>query len=150
MNEEIVVGVLATAGVSARLYRHGRGLLLATRPARVQRPTERRTIPVKTKDPSNYATSISPATAWSEADSEEYLQLRESEAWTIWGAGNGAASEVNLRERVRTYRSCRRQDVDRIHSKAALPCETPFFANGSDDVPQLTHWSANIVASRGY
>jgi len=36
---------------------------------------------------------------------DEYVELRVSEAWTIWGAANGVSSEAELLSRAQAYRA---------------------------------------------
>ena len=43
---------------------------------------------------------------------DEYVEMRVSEAWTIWGAANGVGSEAELLSRARGYRARSTSSVD--------------------------------------
>lgn len=81
---------------------------------------------------------------------EEYLRLRVSEAWTIWGSGNGVASEADLLERVQSYRSGTKQDFEPDPFIGCIILRNLFFARRGDELPQPTHWSLNVVTGQGY
>lgn len=105
----------------------------------------------KTKDPSKYRNVNIPGYSMVGGGfCEEYRQLRVSEAWTIWGTGNGVASEADLLERVHGYRSSTTQDFDPDPFIGCIILRNLFFARRGDELPQPTHRSRNIVVSRGY
>ncbi len=81
---------------------------------------------------------------------EEYFVLRVSEAWQIWGTGNGVASERELLERVQAYRHGRRYDFDPDPQIGCIALRNIFFADRGAEPAQPPHWSTNNVTIEGY
>jgi putative restriction endonuclease len=81
---------------------------------------------------------------------QEYFELRVSEAWQIWGPGNGVASEPELLARVQEYRAGRRLDHDPDPHIGCIALRNLFFASRGEELPQPPRWSPNNVTIEGY
>jgi len=81
---------------------------------------------------------------------QEYFELRVSEAWQIWGRGNGVGSEAELLSRVQEYRAGRRLEHDPDPYIGCIALRNLFFAARGEELPQPPNWSANNVTIEGY
>lgn len=81
---------------------------------------------------------------------QEYFELRVSEAWQIWGRGNGVGSESELLARVQEYRAGRRFERDPDPYIGCIALRNLFFATRNNELPQPPNWSANNVTIEGY
>lgn len=81
---------------------------------------------------------------------EEYFEMPISEAWAVWGRGNGVHSERELRERVQQYRASRRLDHDPDPMIGCISLRNLFFADRGEELPQPPNWSLNNVTIEGY
>lgn len=82
---------------------------------------------------------------------DEYVEMRVSEAWTIWGSANGVGTEAELLTRALSYRA---------RSTAATPDPDPtigciilrniYFAKPGEEIPEPPGWSRNIVTRASY
>ena len=79
-----------------------------------------------------------------------YVQLRVSEAWTIWGQGNGCATEHELLERIQVYRRDKGDARDPDPRIGCITLRNVFFADPGAEAPQPPAWAANIVAYKTY
>lgn len=62
----------------------------------------------KTKDPTKFKNVAIPGYSLVGGGFfDEYVELRASEAWMLWGPGNGVGSEAELISRVHAYRDGR-------------------------------------------
>jgi putative restriction endonuclease len=76
---------------------------------------------------------------------DEYVELRVSEAWTIWGEANGVATEAELAARAQAYRSGDSDDADPDPTIGYVILRNIFFADHGAERPQPPHWSRNSV-----
>lgn len=69
-------------------------------------------------------------------------------AWESFGTGNGAASLLEMRNRVAKYR----KDADRVadYTIGCVLLEQPFFLPEGQWIPVPEDWSPNIVQGKGY
>lgn len=81
---------------------------------------------------------------------QEYFELRVSEAWQIWGRGNGVGSEADLLSRVTEYRLARRFEYDPDPYIGCIALRNLFFAARGEELPQPPNWSPNNVTIEGY
>ncbi|GAA3640575.1 hypothetical protein GCM10022200_25310 [Microbacterium awajiense] len=81
---------------------------------------------------------------------EDYFEMPVSEAWTIWGQGNGVATEQELLDRVRAYRSNKRWVDDPDPTIGCIILRNVFFAPRGEELPQPPNWSLNNVTIEGY
>ncbi len=81
---------------------------------------------------------------------QEYFELRVSEAWQIWGRGNGVDSEAMLLSRVQGYRTGRRMEPDADPYIGCIALRNLFFAAREEELPQPPSWSPNNVTVEGY
>lgn len=81
---------------------------------------------------------------------QEYFELRVSEAWQIWGRGNGVSSEAQLLSRVQEYRDGRRLEPDPDPHIGCIALRNLFFAAVGEELPQPPNWSPNNVTIEGY
>lgn len=82
---------------------------------------------------------------------DEYVELRVSEAWTIWGPANGVSSEEELLARARTYRG--RSQRDPLDPDPTIGCvilRNIFFAGRGAEMPEPPNWARNNVTYTGY
>lgn len=105
----------------------------------------------KTKDPAKFRAVDIPGYALVGGGFyQEYLELRVSEAWTIWGQGNGTSTEQELLARVNAYRAGRRLDHDPDPLIGCITLRNVFFAERGEELPQPPNWSPNNVTIEGY
>lgn len=76
--------------------------------------------------------------------------MRVSEAWAIWGQGNGVASEQELQNRVRAYRTSKQAADDPDPTIGCIILRNAFFPPRGEELPQPPHWSLNNVTIEGY
>ena len=81
---------------------------------------------------------------------DEYVELRVSEAWTIWGAANGVASESELLERAQGYRRRPAESPDPDPTIGCIILRNIFFADRGEEWPEPPNWARNIVTYAGY
>lgn len=81
---------------------------------------------------------------------EQYFEMPVSEAWAIWGQGNGVPTERVLLERVKTYGAGKRWTDDPDPTIGCVVLRNVFFAPKGDERPQPRHWSPNNVTIEGY
>lgn len=106
----------------------------------------------KTKDPAKFRGVDIPGYALVGGGFyQEYIDgLRVSEAWTIWGAGNGTRTEQELLAWIQAYRARRRLPYDPDPSIGCITLRNVFFANRGDELSQPRNWSRQIVTTKGY
>lgn len=81
---------------------------------------------------------------------DEYVEMRVSEAWTVWGAANGVASEAELLSRAQTYRSSKAESTDPDPTIGCVVLRNIFFAERGEELFEPPHWSRNIVTYASY
>ena len=82
---------------------------------------------------------------------DEYVELRVSEAWSIWGTANGVASEAELLARAQGYRARQaRSSPDPDPTIGCVVLRNIFFADRGDEWPEPPNWARNIVTYAGY
>lgn len=81
---------------------------------------------------------------------EHYFEMPVSEAWAIWGRGNGASSEHELLQRVQAYRNPKRHEPEPDPTIGCVILRNIFFADPGDELPQPPNWSNNNVTIEGY
>ena len=124
---------------------------MAALAARLQSIAGGGAIPFKTKDPAKFrAVDIPGYKLVGGGFYQEYFELRVSEAWTIWGQGNGTPTEQELLARVQKYRAGRRLDHDPDPYIGCITLRNVFFAERGDEHPQPPNWSPNNVTIEGY
>jgi putative restriction endonuclease len=79
---------------------------------------------------------------------DEYVELRVSEAWTIWGAANGVLNEAELAARARSYRTG--MDVDPDPTIGCVILRNIFFAHRGQELSEPPNWARNNVTFTGY
>ena len=73
-----------------------------------------------------------------------------SEAWAIWGRGNGADSEQELLLRVQAYRTSKNHEPQPDPTIGCVILRNIFFAERGGELPQPPNWSPNNVTIEGY
>lgn len=81
---------------------------------------------------------------------EEYYRMPVSEAWSLWGTGNGVSSETELLQRVHAYRPRKNAQRDPDPEIGCIVLRNVFFAERGDELPQPPNWSQNNVTLEGY
>ncbi len=81
---------------------------------------------------------------------DEYVELRVSEAWTIWGKSNGVAEESDLAARAQAYRARHGGVVDPDPTIGCIILRNIFFARQGEELSEPQHWSRNVVTHVGY
>lgn len=81
---------------------------------------------------------------------DEYVELRVSEAWTIWGPANGVSTEDELLARARAYRSDSGVLVEPDPTIGCVILRNIFFADRGAELPEPPHWARNSVTYIGY
>ncbi len=81
---------------------------------------------------------------------DEYVELRVSEAWTIWGAANGVSDESELAARARAYRSRTTSFPDPDPTIGCVILRNIFFAKPGEELREPPHWARNIVTHLAY
>lgn len=81
---------------------------------------------------------------------DEYVEVRVSEAWTIWGLGNGVGSESELLERARAYRGPASEATEPDPTIGCVILRNIFFAGRGEEWPEPPNWARNIVTFAGY
>ncbi|WP_165356995.1 HNH endonuclease [Nocardioides zhouii] len=81
---------------------------------------------------------------------DEYVEMRVSEAWTIWGVANGVGSEAELLMRAQGYRARSTSSVDPDPTIGCIILRNIFFAERGSEIPEPPHWARNIVTYAGY
>lgn len=79
-----------------------------------------------------------------------FWELRVSEAWAVFGEGNGCASERLLSEAIKLYRARNHAPWEPDPSIGCLVLRNPFFAEAGDEMPQPPHWGRSIVQGKTY
>lgn len=80
----------------------------------------------------------------------EYVEQRASEAWMLWGQGNGVASEAELVARAQGYRGDNHIGVEPDPTVGCIILRNIFFATSGEEWQQPPHWSNNIVTGMGF
>lgn len=78
------------------------------------------------------------------------FELRVSEAWAVWGEGNGVPSERALHAAIQEYRGRTRRDYQPDPTIGCIILRNLFFAEYGDELPQPRDWSPNIVTRKRY
>ena len=105
----------------------------------------------KTKDPKKFRGAQIPGYALVGGGFfDEYVEMRVSEAWMIWGESNGVASEAELNARAQAYRSGHGQLPEPDPTIGCIILRNLFFAAHGDEWTQPPNWSSNIVTGAGY
>ncbi len=81
---------------------------------------------------------------------EQYFEMPVSEAWAIWGRGNGADSERELLQRVQAYRSSKNHEPQPDPTIGCVILRNIFLAEPGGELPQPPNWSPNNVTIEGY
>jgi putative restriction endonuclease len=81
---------------------------------------------------------------------EQYFEMTVSEAWTIWGRGNGASNELELLQRVQSYRDSKNHEPVPDPTIGCVILRNIFFADPGRELPQPPNWSPNNVTIEGY
>jgi putative restriction endonuclease len=81
---------------------------------------------------------------------DEYVELRVSEAWTIWGAANGVVDEAELAARARSYRSEADVGADPDPTIGCVILRNIFFAERGQELSEPPNWARNNVTYTGY
>lgn len=82
---------------------------------------------------------------------DEYVELRVSEAWSIWGPANGVASEAELLARAQAYRGRRPASSPELDPTiGCIVLRNIFFADRGEEWPQPPNWANNIVTYASY
>lgn len=81
---------------------------------------------------------------------DEYVELRVSEAWTIWGSANGVSSETELLSRAQAYRARKRSSIDLDPTIGCVVLRNIFFAEPGEELEEPENWARNIVTYAGY
>ena len=81
---------------------------------------------------------------------DEYVEVRVSEAWTIWGAANGVSSEAELLARAQTYRARTTTSIDPDPTIGCVVLRNIFFAKPGGELAEPENWARNIVTYAGY
>ena len=81
---------------------------------------------------------------------DEYVELRASEAWMLWGPGNGVGSEAELISRVHAYRDGRGLAPEPDPTIGCVVLRNLFFAARCDEWDQPPHWAKPTVTMIGY
>jgi len=87
---------------------------------------------------------------WVEASSSSTLEMTVSEAWAIWGRGNGASNELELLQRVQSYRDSKNHEPVPDPTIGCVILRSIFFADLGRELPQPPNWSPNNVTIEGY
>jgi len=105
----------------------------------------------KTKDPKKFRTVDIPGYALVGGGFfDEYVELRVSEAWTIWGTANGVSDETELLARAQSYRSRTTGATDPDPTIGCVILRNIFFAEKGEELPEPPHWARNNVTYTGY
>jgi putative restriction endonuclease len=89
----------------------------------------------KTKDPKKFRAVDIPGYALVGGGFfDEYVELRVSEAWTIWGPANGVLDEAELAARARSYRSG--VDADPDPTIGCIILRNIFFADRGQELSE--------------
>ena len=82
---------------------------------------------------------------------DEYVELRVSEAWTIWGTANGVSDEEELLARAQAYRG-RPQGTaeDADPTIGCIILRNIFFADRGAELSEPPNWARNNVTYTGY
>lgn len=105
----------------------------------------------KTKDPRKFRGTDIPGYALVGGGFfDEYVELRVSEAWTIWGQANGVATEAELMSRAQAYRIGKAHLPEPDPTIGCIILRNLFFALRGDEWRQPPNWSGNIVTGTGY
>ena len=105
----------------------------------------------KTKDPRKFGSVDIPGYALVGGGFfDEYVEQRTSEAWMLWGPGNGVSSEAELIARVQAYRAGRGLPDDPDPTIGCVVLRNLFFADQGSELGEPPTWSRNIVTTNGY
>lgn len=81
---------------------------------------------------------------------DEYVELKVSEAWTIWGPANGVSSEAELLSRAQAYRARAASSIDPDPTIGCVVLRNIFFAERGGEMAEPPNWARNIVTHAGY
>lgn len=81
---------------------------------------------------------------------EQYFEMPVSEAWAIWGHGNGVGSEQELLLRVRAFHNPKDHAPLPDPMIGCVILRNIFFAQPGDELPQPPNWAASNVTIEGY
>jgi putative restriction endonuclease len=81
---------------------------------------------------------------------DEYVEMRVSEAWTIWGPANGVANESELLSRAQGYRGGGGALTDPDPTIGCIVLRNIFFAKRGEELSEPPNWARNIVTHVGY
>ncbi|KRC56665.1 MULTISPECIES: HNH endonuclease [unclassified Nocardioides] len=79
-----------------------------------------------------------------------YYEQRVSEAWAVFGTGNGVDSEAALLRAIRTYRERTRKPFHPDPTIGCVVLRNIFFAPEGDELPAPEHWGRSIVQGKTY
>ncbi len=68
---------------------------------------------------------------------DEYVELKVSEAWTIWGPANGVSSEAELLSRAPAYRARAASAIDPDPTIGCVVLRNIFFAERGGEMAGL-------------
>lgn len=105
----------------------------------------------KTKDPKKFRNVDIPGYALVGGGFfDEYVELRVSEAWTIWGTANGVSDETELLARAQSYRSKTAGSTDPDPTIGCVILRNIFFSEPGEELPEPPNWARNNVTYTGY
>jgi len=105
----------------------------------------------KTKDPKRFRNVDIPGYALVGGGFfDEYVELRVSEAWTIWGTANGVSDETELLARAQSYRSKTAGSTDPDPTIGCVILRNIFFSEPGAELPEPPNWARNNVTYTGY
>lgn len=81
---------------------------------------------------------------------DAYLELRVSEAWAVFGEGNGVGSEDDLRREILRYRASKHLHDEHDPTIGCISLRNLFFAAPGQELPQPPDWKPNIVTRKSY
>ena len=81
---------------------------------------------------------------------DEYVEMRVSEAWTIWAEANGASHEAEFAGRALAYRARTTGPADPDPTIGCVILRNVFFAEPGEELPEPPHWTRNSVTYVGY
>lgn len=81
---------------------------------------------------------------------EGFFERRVSEAWAVFGEGNGCASEDELEDAIQRYREKNKAPRMPDPTIGCLILRNVFFADLGRDLPQPERWGRSIVQGKTY
>lgn len=79
-----------------------------------------------------------------------FYQCRVSDAWAIFGEGNGVATEEALHDAIQVYRQRSNRDHHPNPTIGCVVLQNVFFVDEPDDMAQPEHWGRSIVQGKTY